>query len=56
MVSPGNVKLVSLSDAVKLAVSGNIEIPGSVIQKVTALSKVSEYVVCINCKYSSSVH
>lgn len=41
VVAPGNVKLVSLSNAVKMAVSGNIEIPSNVIQKLTDVSKVS---------------
>lgn len=38
--STGNVRLVSLSDAVKLAVNGRCEIPGTIIQKLAACSEV----------------
>lgn len=37
----GNVKLVSVSDAVKLAVSADVTIPGSVIHTLRAYSRVS---------------
>ena len=40
-ISPGNIKLVSLSGAVKLAAVGNIQIPGTVIQMIRKYCKVS---------------
>ena len=38
--TPGSTKLVTLSDAVKLAVDGNLQIPGSVILMLKKYSKV----------------
>ena len=39
--SLGNVKLISLSDAVKIAVDAHLPIPGSVIQVLSAFPNVS---------------
>ena len=39
-VCTGNTKLVSLSDAVKLAVDGNLQIPGRIILTLKKYDKV----------------